>query len=47
MDFAGRELIYLSKLKKAKIKKLKKSEEDNKEDAPQPLFQEKIRLNNL
>ena len=47
MDFAGRELIYLSKLKKAKIKKLKKSEEDNKEDAPQPLFQEKIQLNNL
>ena len=35
MEFAGKEYIYLSKLKKDKIKKLKNSEEDNKEEAPQ------------
>ena len=34
MEFAGKEFIYLSKLKKNKIKKLQKSEEDNKEEAP-------------
>ena len=34
MEFAGKEYIYLSKLKKDKIKKLQKSEEDNKEEAP-------------
>ena len=34
MEFAGKEYIYLSKLKKNKIKKLQKSEEDNKEEAP-------------
>ena len=31
MEFAGKEYIYLSTLKKNKIKKLQKSEEDNKE----------------
>ena len=34
MEFAGKEYIYLSKQKKEKIKKLRKSEEDNKGDAP-------------
>ena len=34
MEFAGKEYIYLSKLKKEKIKKIRKSEEDNKEEAP-------------
>ena len=34
MEFAGKEYIYLSKLKKNKIKILQKSEEDNKEEAP-------------
>ena len=34
MEFAGKEYIYLSKLKKNKIKKLQKSEEENKEEAP-------------
>ena len=36
MEFAGKEYIYLSKLKKEKIKKIRKSEEDNKEEAPIP-----------
>ena len=34
MEFAGREFIYLSKLKKEKINKIRKSEEENKEEAP-------------
>ena len=34
MEFAGNEYIYLPKQKKEKIKKLRKSEEDNKGDAP-------------
>ena len=34
MEFAGNEFIYLSKLKKEKINKIKKSEEDNKGEAP-------------
>ena len=34
MEFAGKEYIYLSKLKKEKVKKIRKSEEDNKEEAP-------------
>ena len=34
MEFAGKEYIYLPKQKKEKIKKLRKSEEDNKGDAP-------------
>ena len=34
MEFAGKEYIYLSQLKKEKIKKIRKSEEDNKEEAP-------------
>ena len=33
MEFAGKE-VYLSKLKKEKIKKIRKSEEENVEDAP-------------
>ena len=33
MEFAGKE-VYLSKLKKEKINKIRKSEEENKEDAP-------------
>ena len=36
MEFAGKEYIYLPKLKKEKIKKIRKSEEDNKEGAPIP-----------
>ena len=36
MEFAGKEYIYLPKLKKEKIKKIRKSEEDNKEEAPIP-----------
>ena len=34
MEFAGREYIYLSKLKKEKVNKIRKSEEENKEEAP-------------
>ena len=34
MEFAGKEYIYLSKQKKEKIKKLRKSEEDNKGESP-------------
>ena len=34
MEFAGKEYIYLSKLKKEKINKIRKSEEDNKDEAP-------------
>ena len=44
MDFAGTDFIYLSKLKKDKIRKLKKSEENNKDNAP-PLTQNKEPLN--
>ena len=44
MDFAGTDFIYLSKLKKDKIRKLKKSEENNKDKAP-PLSQNKEPLN--
>ena len=36
MEFAGNDYIYLSKLKKDKIKKIRESEEDNKEEAPIP-----------
>ena len=42
MEFAGKEYIYLSKLKKNKIKKLQKSEEDNKEEAPKIKEDQKI-----
>ena len=38
MEFAGKEFIYLSKLKKEKINKIRKSEEDNKEEAPIPII---------
>ena len=34
MEFAGQEYIYLSKLKKDKIKKLRESEKENEEGAP-------------
>ena len=34
MEFAGKEYIYLSKLKKDKVKKLRESEQENAEDAP-------------
>ena len=34
MEFAGNEYIYLSKLKKEKIKKLQEAEKENEEDAP-------------
>ena len=34
MEFAGNDFIYLSKLKKDKINKIRKAEEDNKEEAP-------------
>ena len=34
MEFAGKEYIYLSKLKKEKIKNIRKSEEENKDEAP-------------
>ena len=44
MDFAGTDFIYLSKLKKDKIRKLKKSGENNKDKAP-PLTQNKEPLN--
>ena len=42
MEFAGKDYIYLSKLKKNKIKKLQKSEEDNKEEAPKIKEDQKI-----
>ena len=34
MEFAGREYIYISKLKKDKIKNLQQAEKENEEDAP-------------
>ena len=34
MEFAGKDFIYLSKLKKDKIRKIRKAEEDNKGEAP-------------
>ena len=34
MEFAGKEYIYLSKLKKNKIKKIQNAEEENKDEAP-------------
>ena len=34
MEFAGKEYIYLSKLKKDKIKNLQQAEKENAEDAP-------------
>ena len=34
MEFAGKKYIYLSKLKKDKIKKLREAEKENAEDAP-------------
>ena len=43
MDFAGNDFIYLSKIKKEKIKKIKKSEEQNKAEAP---IIEEQKLNN-
>ena len=36
MEFAGNKFIYLSKLKKEKIEKIRKAEEDNKAEAPIP-----------
>ena len=36
MEFAGNNFIYLSKLKKEKIDRIRKAEEDNKEEAPIP-----------
>ena len=37
MEFAGDKYIYLSKLKKEKIHKIRESEKDNKGDAPIPI----------
>ena len=37
MEFAGKEFIYLPKIKKDKIRKIRKAEEDNKGEAPMPL----------
>ena len=34
MEFAGREYIYISNLKKDKIKKFQQAEKENEEDAP-------------
>ena len=34
MEFAGKKYIYLSKLKKDKIKKLREAEKENVDDAP-------------
>ena len=37
MEFAGNKYIYLSKMKKEKIKKIRKSEKENEGDAPIPI----------
>ena len=37
MEFAGKDFIYLPKIKKDKIRKIRKAEEDNKGEAPVPL----------
>ena len=37
MEFAGNKYIYLSKLKKEKIQKIRKSEKENEGDAPIPI----------
>ena len=47
MEFAGKDYIYLSKLKKETIKKVKKSEENNQKEAPIPTKQIKESLDNL
>ena len=47
MEFAGKDYIYLSKLKKEKIKKVKKSEENNQKEAPIPTKQIKEPLDDL
>ena len=44
MEFAGNKFIYLSKLKKGKIKKIRQSEEDNKEDAPSVLPKKEFKM---
>ena len=36
MEFAGKKYIYLSKLKKDKIKKLREAEKENAEDGRRP-----------
>ena len=41
MEFAGNNFIYLSKLKKEKINKIQKAEEDNKGEAPIPKIEPK------
>ena len=41
MEFAGKDFIYLSKLKKEKINKIRKTEEENKEGAPIPQIEKK------
>ena len=41
MEFAGRDYVYLSKLKKEKIRKIRKAEEENKEGAPIPEIEPK------
>ena len=41
MEFAGNNYIYLSKLKKEKINKIRKTEEENKEGAPIPQIEKK------
>ena len=37
MEFAGNKYIYLSKLKKEKVRKIRKSEKENEGDAPMPM----------
>ena len=46
MEFAGNKFIYLSKLKKEKIEKIRKAEEDNKEEAPIPIIEPNNNIKN-
>ena len=46
MEFAGNNFIYLSKLKKEKIEKIRKAEEDNKEEAPIPIIEPNNNIKN-
>ena len=41
MEFAGNKYIYLSKLKKDKIRKIRQSENENKDEAPVPKIENK------
>ena len=42
LEFAGNNYIYLSKLKKDKIRKIRESEKENKDEAPIPKLEKQM-----